>query len=302
MVGQVSIRFFRPGPPLRDAISTYYVLRIGGEAPLEDLLHPEWANIRLLLCGPWRLTFPGGASVKTDAPAALVSGTLSRSTAACGWPGHMVGVGLLPAGWALLTGLSAADYVDSLRPLSALVGAAADGLLAALLPLTADEAFCAALDAWFLAQLTAKPAVDPLLVEAHRVLMDPELATVAEWAQRLGRSTRQLERIALDYFGLSPKHLLRRQRFLRTFAIIREQPPGVWGRLIDQRYADQPQFVRDFNDFMGMSPRAYFGRSFPFMAAAGDARKALLGAPLQGLHAFEGRPPAPAVAPRPRRR
>ena len=125
---------------------------------------------------------------------------------------------------------------------------------------------------------------DALLVEAHRALLDPETATVVQWARRVGRSTRQLERISTDYFGLSPKRLLRRQRFLRTFATIRDQPLGAWGRLLDERYADQPQFIREFRHFIGMSPRTYFSRPWPFMVAAGNARKALLGAPLQGLH------------------
>ena len=286
MTGEVSMRFFLPAPALRSAVSAYGVLRVGGEEPLEDLLQPEWAHVRLALSGGWAVRFADGTQHVTQAPAAVVTGTLSRAAAVRG-SGLLVGIGLLPAGWALLTSRSAADYVDSVHPLSALVGDAADALMAAVLPLWDDEEIPRVLDAWFLGQVAARPPVDPLLTQAHLALLDPELATVAQWARRLARSTRQLERVALDYFGLSPKHLLRRQRFLRTFASIREQPPGVWGRLIDERYADQPQFVRDFNDFMGMSPRAYFGRRLAFMAVAGDARKELLGAPLQGLHELE---------------
>ena len=124
-----------------------------------------------------------------------------------------------------------------------------------------------------------------VMVAAHEVMLDPEVRSVAEWARRLGRSPRQLERLALNYFGMSPKALLRRQRFLRSFAAIREHPPGRWGRLIDPGYVDQSQFVRDFHDFMGMSPSAYFARDFSFMRAAGKARAALLGDPLHGLHA-----------------
>ena len=57
---------------------------------------------------------------------------------------------------------------------------------------------------------------------------------------------------------MGPKVLLRRQRFLRSFAAIREHPPGLWARLIDPGYVDQSQFVRDFRDFMGMPARTYF--------------------------------------------
>ena len=83
----------------------------------------------------------------------------------------------------------------------------------------------------------------------------------------MGRSPRQLERLTLTYFGLAPKALLRRQRFLRSFAAIREHPPGLWGRLIDPGYVDQSQFVREFRYFMGMPARAYFAREHSFMRA-----------------------------------
>ena len=91
---------------------------------------------------------------------------------------------------------------------------------------------------------------------------------------------------------MGPKALLRRQRFLRSFAAIREQPPGVWSRMIDPGYVDQSQFIRDFRHFMGMAPGAYFARDFSFMRAAGKARAALLGDPLHGLHAVHpAKPP-----------
>lgn len=281
----VSVRFYRPSDWLRTAVSTFYVLRMEVEAPVEDLLHPEWPNLRLLQAGQWTLTFEGKRSVTTAAPAALISGTLSKAALARCGPGVLVGVGLLPAGWAQLTDRSAADHTDQIGPLAALVGeAAADELLCGLAGVTRDEDYCAVLDAWFLKVMTPAAQSSALLVDAHRALVDPELASVADWARRLGRSTRQLERISLDYFGMSPKRLLRRQRFLRTFAAIRDQPLGAWGRLLDERYADQPQFIREFRYFIGLSPRDYFSRPWPFMIAAGDARKALLGAPVQGLH------------------
>jgi AraC-like DNA-binding protein len=281
----VSFRYFLPAPSLRAMITTYYVLELGGEEPIEELLFPEWANIRLLLDAGWSQTFGDGRVVAYEPPSAVMSGVISRTATVRGGPGRLVGVGFLPAGWAVFTALPACDYIDNVVPLSTFVGAAADKMLHDVLAAPDDAAMVKALDAWFLAHMAGREAAQTLLVAAHEAMLNPEVHSVAEWARRLDRSPRQLERLALTYFGMGPKALLRRQRFLRNFAAIREQPPGLWGRLIDPGYVDQSHFVRDFRHFMGMPPRAYFARDFSFMRAAGKARAALLGDPLHGLHA-----------------
>jgi AraC-like DNA-binding protein len=281
----VSFRYFLPAPSLRAMITTYYVLEIGGDATIEDLVFPEWANIRLLLQGEWRQTFVDGSVAQYQAPAALMSGVISRTAQVSAPPGRLVGVGLLPAGWAVFTSLPACDHADAITPLSTFVGSGADELLAAVMRAPDDAAMVAAMDAWFLGHMAGRNAAEALLVAAHQAMMDPEVRSVAEWARRLDRSPRQLERLALTYFGMGPKTLLRRQRFLRSFAAIREHPPGLWGRLIDPGYVDQSQFVRDFRHFMGMPPRAYFARDYSFIRAATAARTALLGDPLHALHA-----------------
>jgi AraC-like DNA-binding protein len=289
---RVSFRYFLPAPALRATITSYYVLEIEGEGPIEELLFPEWANIRLLLDAQWSQAFSDGR-VATHGPAeAVMSGVISRTAKVRGQPGRMVGVGFLPAGWAVFTALPACDYVDDITPLSVFAGEAAEELLRDVSVAPDDAAIVAALDAWLLPRMTGREDdAAALLVDAHTALMDPDVRSVAEWARRLNRSPRQLERLALTYFGMAPKALLRRQRFLRSFAAIREQPPGLWGRLIDPGYVDQSQFVRDFRHFMGMPARAYFAREHSFIRAATVARAALLGDPLHGLHAAT---PAPA--------
>lgn len=281
----VSFRYFLPAPALRASITTYYVLEIGGSGLVEELLFPEWPNVRFLIDGGWSQTFADGRTVSHSPPMVLMSGVISRTAKLRGGPGRAVGVGFLPAGWAVFTNLPARDYADDIVPLSIFVGDAADELLANVLAAPDDAATVAALDAWFLAHMSGAAATETLLVAAHEALLDPTVRSVAEWARRLERSPRQLERLALTYFGMSPKALLRRQRFLRSFAAIREHPSRLWSRLIDPGYVDQSQFIRDFRHFMGMPPRAYFARDFSFLRAAAKARAELLGEPLHGLHA-----------------
>ena len=55
----VSFRYFLPAPALRAAITTDYVLEVS-DAPIEELLFPEWANIRLLLDSEWSQTCGDG--------------------------------------------------------------------------------------------------------------------------------------------------------------------------------------------------------------------------------------------------
>lgn len=281
-MGEVSVRFRPPAAPLRDAILFYYFVRIGPGEAVEDLLHPEGAYLRLLLAGDWRITFADGTSGAESAPSALVTGALSRAATVRGGPGGvMAAVGFLPAGWPLVTHASAVGYVDKLHPLADLTGGADAAALMTALAAAADEdgAYAEALDAWFLARLAvARAPLDPTLARLHEVLNDPEVTSVAEWARRLGCSTRQLERLTRDYIGLPPKLLMRRQRFLRSSASLREEPLGGWAKVIDERYTDQPQFVRDFKYFMGMSPRAYFARATPLTTAAAEARKVVVAA------------------------
>ena len=59
-------------------------------------------------------------------------------------------------------------------------------------------------------------------------------------------------------FGFSPVRLLRRQRFLRTLARVRDALDQPLGQLIDPHYYDQAHFNRDFKAYMGMTPIAYF--------------------------------------------
>lgn len=281
----ISFRYFLPAPALRAAITSYYVLDVGGETPIEELLFPEWANIRLLLDAQWTQTFSDGRIATSGPGDAVMSGVISRTAVVRGHPGRMIGVGFLPAGWAIFTALPASDYVDKITPLSQFVGATADELLGKVQAAPDDGSIVAVLDAWLTAHMAGRAAAEAMLVAAHEAMLDPDVVTVADWAGRIGRSPRQLERLALTFFGMSPKALLRRQRFLRSFAAIREHPPGMWGRLIDPGYVDQSQFIRDFRHFMGMAPGAYLARDFSFMRAAAAARNALLGDPLHGLHA-----------------
>lgn len=278
-----SVRFHLPAEGLRTAISTYYVLRIPGPEAVEDIIHPEWANVRLVLSGSWRVRFVGRDEEEPLAEAAM-SGPLERGVLARGEPGVLIGLGILPEGWVRLTGQPAAGFAGRLRPLTEAFGEGAAALVPALRQAGSEGAAIAVLDRYFEDLIADRPPAPAVVNQALAALVRSQPRSVEDWAKTLDVSSRQLERLCNQYFGFTPKRLLRRQRFLRTLAAMRDLPPGQWSGVIDAHYVDQPHFIREFHYYLGMSPRAYFARPQPFMREAGDQRMALLGSPVQGLH------------------
>jgi AraC-like DNA-binding protein len=282
-----SVSYRLPAASLREAITTYYMVKVEGPGVVRDQIFPEWPNFRMILSGDWTADFPEQPT--QPVPVDGATGALERAVWVEGTAGLMVGVGLMPQGWQRFTDLSADEFTNRMRPMADVLGPAADDLHARLLAAApdGDEALYAVLDEVLPGLLRPSPQA-VLIGEAHRALQNPEVQTVAHWAGAVGLSARQLERFCLRYLGLSPKRLLRRQRLLRTLAAMRESPTGAWVQFLDDQYADQAHFIHEFNYYMGMTPKAYVARVAPFMAEAWKRRKALLGSPVQVLQPPSG--------------
>lgn len=280
-----SVRFHAPAPHLRRYITAYYYVDVPLGQAVEDLLHPEWANIRFALSGRWSMRL--GGRTYDPAPGAALFGPSSITGVVRGEAGVVLGVGLLPLGWARFLRASAADYADGVVELSACLGDLAHSLHDSLSRAADDATQVAILDEAFSGLAASEGDVDATLLRAHDLLIDPETSSVEELAARLGVSSRHLSRLSQRMFGFAPKLLLQRQRFLRTLEALRAHPSEGWAGLIDHRYYDQSHFVRDFHRFMGMSPSAYFMLPHPLLGPAARARMSALGATLQGLHAAQ---------------
>jgi AraC-like DNA-binding protein len=97
-------------------------------------------------------------------------------------------------------------------------------------------------------------APDALVAEAVRLLsISPDVGGVAE---RLGVSSRQLERRFQARVGMAPKLFARIRRFQRVFRAIEEDGAGWVDAAIACGYYDQAHLIRDFRDFAGEPPAA----------------------------------------------
>lgn len=283
----ITIRFALPSDALKPFVTTYYCTQVvasPSEPVLSDYLHPEWPNLRFMEPG-WSQSAIGDAPL-TNSPAFAVTGPTSRAAKFQIRSGRSWGIGLMPLGWASFFKAPASDYADrvtngmtdpvfaKLRPLAKELSESTDGFSEEL-----------AIIERHIEALTAEPGRNGDMITAiNAALVDPELATVTDLADRVGMNVRSLERLTKRAFGFTPKLLLRRQRFLRSLSQFMLDPSLKWLSTLDYQYHDQAHFVRDFKRFMGMSPSAYAKLDKPFLIAAARARMAIAGEAVQGLH------------------
>ncbi len=282
---RITTRFFPLSSALRPYVSTIYLSEVavpdGGR--VEDYLHPEWANLRFVEGDPPRAAIGGNAVAET--PHFIATGPTSTATYFATGNMRAWGIGILPMGWAKFIPLSAEDLADRLTDGSAHPAFAPFApLLQALRQVNDVDAAAALIDAHVCALLADAPPDDPAILAAHRALVDDEVTSVADLSAKLSLSERSIERLSYRAFGFSPKLLLLRQRFLRSLARFMLDPSMAWIDTMDHHYYDQAQFTRDFQRFMGMSPRDYAARPKPILGAAAFARAAAAGAAVQGLH------------------
>ena len=274
-----------PPPELRQYFTTFYLIEItvadGGV--LSDFLHPEWGNLRFHAGKLPRAETRDGIILSGTTFA--VTGPSSQAVQISVGTTRMWGIGLLPLGWAQFVSAPAADFAN----------AAVDGnrnqAFASFVSLGEElygdqrdvDAELGRIARYFLNCPANAVADKERIIAVHEALVDPKVATVAGLGARAGIGRRTLERICDRAFGFPPKLLLRRQRFMRSLVDFMLDPSLNWINAIDSQYHDQAQFVRDFRQFMGMTPRAYAALDKPILGGVMRARAAFAGKAVQTL-------------------
>lgn len=257
-----------PAEALRGLVTFYYF--VTAEDALEDFLYPEWGNVRFALSGDWRLSMQGHPP---GPQRNVLCGHTDRCFRVTTAGGRVAGFGLTPLGWLKLIGEDAEGLANRTRPLQAELGCPAEEIRAALTADDTEQARVARFDRLLCDLSAGRAPASPQLLLLDEVLRTRPV-DVPAFAAAVGVSSRTLHRLCLRLFGFAPKRLLRRQRFLDTLGQVRSAVGEPLQEALDAAYFDQAHFYRDFRDFMGMSPRAYFTAARTLMARAAAAQVA----------------------------
>ena len=264
---KITVEFFEPSPALEPYLTSFYCTEIecGPGTIVEDYLHPEWAAMRFTEGPPPIACIGPGEMVPQWS--FVANGPTSESIHFGAAASRIWGLGLQPAGWSKFIDCAADELANttvngSSHPAFAVFA----GLSEIIFDGTGDStAEAARIDSYLMQYVDLPAPKEAQILACQEALRDPETATVVELSEKVGLGTRSLERLCKRYFGFTPKKLLQRQRFLRSLAQYMLEPSLTWSDALDDQYYDQPQFVRDFRSFMGMSPRAYADLPHPIL-------------------------------------
>jgi AraC-like DNA-binding protein len=255
---RVSLTRYPAGPALAGLVDRFWAVRWDLPPDVthqqQILTHPS-ANLSI---GPPSAQ-PGDS--QPGPPQARLNGVTrrlaSRVLVGQGWA---VAAMTRPGGLGALIAGSASDYTDQVVPLGAAIGTDEAALLREVVG-GPDEATRVSLLAAALER-----AVDPDRVAAASQVAEAarlaetsrEVRRLADLCQLTGIGQRTLQRMFLQYAGVSPTWVLRRYRLLDAAEAVRGGEPVSWAEVAaDLGYADQAHLTRDFRAAIGQTPAAY---------------------------------------------
>lgn len=239
------------------------------DAVVDDFLVSETGFVRVLIRGDWDTVIDGSWRPFSGA---LLFGAQSRPfRARVRGPFATAGFAILPGAWTGLLGPTAEQMTDRVADLPAAVG---DRFIAATsdiddVDLTLDRLNAAAAR-WI---VESGGAIDGVAEAFESMSHADPCRPVAEIASAIGVSSRTLTRRVTASFGVSPKRVLRRSRFLDMAAVVRGLAVADEGALAALRFYDQSHRVREFRHFAGMTPRDFERTPTPLFTLGLETRQ-----------------------------
>lgn len=268
-------RNYPPSPELAPYIARHYVFEaeLPDDCTLTDRLLSETAFVRILIRGDWRAEIAPGYWAGAG-PVVLFGPNEFPLPVRVRGPFTVAGFAIHPAGWRSLFDRSARDYADEMIPLAAAWGNVADRLWREIQTENGDAERVAAMERAIISQLDwiGLRQPDSQMAAFAAIARTDSTIRIDDAAAKVGLSVRQLERRCLATFGLSPKAVLRRSRFLDMATAMRGFSSPSEEELAALCYFDQSHLTREFKRFAGMTPRAFERAETPLFTAGLNLR------------------------------
>ena len=269
-------RNYAPSSDLAPYIRNHFVFRAPLPADMEliDPLLSETAMLRVILQGDWAAEMSPG-TWQVEGPTILFGNNSRCFNVRVRGPFVVAGTAIRPAGWMALCDQKADQFADGMYPAAIAWGDDAGQLYHDAAAGNDDVGIVAALETFWRKQLVkfGSHETDPAMAAFEEITNSDSTMRVSDVADRIGLTARAFERRCCATFGLTPKAVLRRSRFLDMATAVRGiSDPGEEERAA-LRFSDQSHLNREFRYFINMTPGAFEKTPTPLLNAVLQLRQ-----------------------------
>ncbi|HEX7872873.1 MAG TPA: helix-turn-helix domain-containing protein [Sphingobium sp.] len=248
----MALSYLAPPEDLSAFFGPLYIF-VADKAIVSDHTRADLAQIRFMLAGEGDYVFHDGRRAATPLCCMLGPTTAATRFQVAG-PMRVVGISVLPLGWAALRAGDASLAADDVFDLSERFGGHWSTVHGEIDGMNDAEGIAGHIWSFLRAQVR-QPNVDDteFLVAVECWLTDERSPRVEVLQEATGLSSRQIARLCNRFYGAPPKYLARKYRALRC-ALSLARDNVEWQDLCDGAFYDQSHFIREFKHFIGLTP------------------------------------------------
>lgn len=254
--------FYKPAAPLSNFVENFWLYEGDrSEQKIERILPTGTFELAINL-DQNKLSFYAAERPENSSrfSGAVISGAHGRAFL----PGNedkvfIIGVHFKPGGAFPFLGLPASELADTHVDLETLWGASAGRLRERLCEAETSAERFELLEKTLLNRFYSRTQQHYAVSAALEMFGKNQAGqTIRDAANRTGLSQRRFIEVFKSQVGVAPKLYSRIQRFQQTRAVIKLNPTPDWSAVaLDLGYFDQSHFIREFQEFSGLSPTEY---------------------------------------------
>jgi AraC-like DNA-binding protein len=261
----------RPGNALKQYVKCYYIYESETSVAFEDIVFPSGCMeiIFNLGTGKWQTATNNGFI--TTPPIELWGQIIQPLPIRSIGKNTMLGIRFFPHGAAYFLNDTIDRFNNKVVDFSDAEGNEADILHSKLLETSAWDKRIDLVENFLLRKLSIserKPGKAAVISDVmNEIRQDDFFDNIENVASRYGITSRYLQKLFLQYTGLTPKLYSKINRFQNSLRLVTKKDASLTSIAYDCGYFDQSHFIREFKYFTGFTPSGYSVNNSPVTLA-----------------------------------
>ncbi|MBZ4190498.1 helix-turn-helix transcriptional regulator [Niabella beijingensis] len=260
---------FLPALPLRPFIENYYIIETDGSELFEKKAYASGCVEIMIRLGGGNWYVRNKNGIRLNPPIELWGQIIEPLTYFCDGPGCMMGVRFYPHTAALFLREEMHLFNDQVSDLYQVLGNPIQYLYEELLNKTTLQERLQAFDSFFIKRIHGYEKQ-----KRHILLLDGVIRefkredfwnNIQHVAEKFGISSRYLQKLFVQYTGLSPKLYMQIDRFQNSLKLLEQNSQSLTSIAYECGYFDQAHFIKAFKSFTGTTPSGFLAAPAPLI-------------------------------------